>query len=144
MKSQIWIGTASLILGMAVSGCGPEEVEPIVGVWKLVSQESRVPGETWRPSDYDDCKSDDTEEYSADGEWILYDGTFHCGEDPTGMLKGTWRMAAAGTKVIYTYDLYAGEYESTVEQLTDTQMILSNATGDLAGTQFRNTYVRVK
>ncbi len=142
MKSQLWIGTASLAVALALSACAPEE--PIVGSWKVVSIESRVPGGSWAPDADSACNLDNTEEYSPDGDWTLYEGTVHCGSDPIGIMTGTWRMAAGGTKVLKTYDDYVGEYESTVEQLTDTQMVLSHAAGDTAGTQFRTTFEKVE
>lgn len=83
---------------------------------------------------------DNTEEYEAGCAWTLYDGNVRCGTEETGIRHGTWRLAASDTKVIYTYDGIRGEYESTVETMTETELVLTRSTGETNGRQTRGVY----
>ncbi|MES2644811.1 MAG: lipocalin family protein [Myxococcota bacterium] len=119
--------------------CGCADEQPIVGTWAQTGSESRVGDDEWAELDDAACRLDNTEEYGEDGSWVLYDGTDQCGAG-TGIVRGTWQLAASDTKIVYTYEGAAGEYESTVESLTSTELVLTNSTGDTAGTQVRSTY----
>lgn len=134
------------VLGVALlTACSSEgtsrsdDSSPIVGTWKVLSDQERIGTKDWTPSS-EACRSDNTEEYKAGGAWTLYAGDNQCGGGGTGISKGTWRLAAANTKVIYTYERFRGEYESTVESLTETEMILTKATGETNGRQWRTVY----
>ncbi|MGV3539910.1 MAG: lipocalin family protein [Rufibacter sp.] len=115
-----------------------EELHKMVGTWRVNKYESRTGTGNWQNANQS-CRLDNTEEYEADGSWTLYDGTNQCGAG-TGITKGTWRTAASDTKVIYTYTGISGEYESTIEELTATTLVLTNSVGDVANTQTRVTY----
>lgn len=114
----------------------------LVGTWKQTNSESRVGTEPWVVSDDADCRIDNTEQYDADGTWAWFDGPVQCGGGGTGVLGGTWRLAASDTKVVYTYEGAAGEYESTVETLTETEMVLTFSTGQIDGLQTRYTFTK--
>jgi hypothetical protein len=117
----------------------PSSESPIVGTWKIVAYESRQNSSpTWSDAG-EPCKLDDTEEYSANGNWVRYDGNYQCGGS-TGVVRGRWALRASNTKVVYTYDDFAGEYESTVDELSASTLVLSWAAGDINGTQYRATY----
>jgi hypothetical protein len=111
---------------------------PLVGSWKRTKIESRTNANAW-VIDTRTCYTDDVEEYAADGAWTFYDGTKQCSAG-TGIKKGTWKLAAGDTKVIYTYQGVSGEYESTIETLTATALVLTQSTGDVNNTQVRTTY----
>jgi hypothetical protein len=132
-----------LVLLFTSQGCGggSAAMQNIMGTWKQTNSESRIGTAPWQVAGDVACRADNTEEYASDGSWTLYDGTNQCGSG-TGIVRGTWRLEAADTKVIYTYAQYSGEYEATIEQLTDRDLVLSHSTGDVAGTQTRSTYVK--
>ena len=113
---------------------------PIVGTWKQTMAEERVGTGSWAAPADAACRLDNTEEFAADGAYTLYDGTLSCGPGGTGIVSGTWRLAAANTKVIFTYEGTSGEYPSTVEMLTDSDMVLTFDTGRTDGLQTRSTY----
>lgn len=128
---------------MGLNSCkkDKEEEKPIVGTWKVISHETRQGNEvTWQPAG-EPCKLDNTEVYEADGKWTLYEGTKQCSQG-TGVMKGTWKLAASDTKVVYTYDGVSGEYESSVEELNANKLVLTNSAGDLNNTQYRTVYTK--
>ena len=102
--------------------------------------ENRIGSGAWSTADDVTCRTDNVEEYAADGGWILYDGTIQCGQGGTGIVHGTWRLAASDTKVVYTYEGASSEYEATVELMTETQLILTYSTGATSGMQVRSSY----
>lgn len=87
------------------------------------------------------CQLDDTEEYTSDGNWTAYEGPNQCNAG-TGIVRGTWRLTAGGSKVIYTYSGYSVEYESNVDQLGVTSMVLVHAVGETHNTQVKITYTK--
>lgn len=129
-----------------ISSCSdPEEdVSPIQGSWNLAAWDIKTenPPSDWKPKG-EECRLDDMEEYKADGTWIKYDGSNQCpGGNGIGIYRGTWRLTANNGKVIYTYEEAQGEYESTVESLTETTMVLTFASGTVDGRQNRVTYTK--
>lgn len=138
LASRLIVGVA---LCAATHGCSSDSdaARRLLGTWQQTNSESRVGANPWKPASDLACRSDNTEEYGEDDAWTLFDGTNQCGSGAS-IVRGTWRLAAADTKIVYTYERATGEYESTVESLTDTDLILTNSTGDLAGTQTRSTY----
>lgn len=112
----------------------------IVGTWQVTSYETRQGSGNWQDAGQA-CRLDDTEEYESNGQWTKYDGTNQCASG-TGITTGTWKLEANDTKVVYTYDGVPGEYESTVELLSEGSLIVSFSTGDVANTQYRVTYVK--
>lgn len=111
----------------------------ITGVWKKTKEESRQGNAAWEDVT-EDCDLDDTEEYEAGGDWALYPGTVTCGS--ANVITGSWVLKANGTKVVFSYDAFEGEFESTVEELTDTKMVLTHSAGDVDDTQYRDTYTK--
>ena len=115
------------------------QVSDIVGIWRTTKIEERTAANPWE-NVTEACDLDDTEEYSANGDWALYPGTVTCGS--AAVMTGTWELRANNTKVVYTYDGASGEYESTVESLGSDTMVLTHSAGDLANTQYRTTYIK--
>lgn len=132
----------TMLLTLLLFGCGKEEdaQSPIIGTWQVVSYETRTGGGSWSPSP-ETCRLDDTEEYAASGRWTRYDGTDQCSAG-TGILSGTWKLRASDTKIVYTYDGFGDEYESTVEELSATRLIISWSAGDVKNTQYRTTLIK--
>lgn len=128
---KIW-SCLGLTLGL-LGGCSDEGDDsaagksPLVGTWALTTAETRIDTGPWMPGDA--CRTDNTEEYGANGDWTLYDGPLQCGSGDTGIRRGNWRVTAGGTKIVYTYDGISGEYESTIESLTENSLILSFSSG---------------
>ena len=116
-----------------------EETPLIVGSWKRTKIESRKGTATTWTLDARTCYKDDIEEFTKDGVYTLYDGTAQCSAG-AGITRGKWKLESGQSKVVFTYDGYSGEYESTVESLTATDMVLSNSVGDTQNTQTRITY----
>jgi hypothetical protein len=138
---KVLVGVLALMTLTACSSKGsstPEESGPIVGTWKVTAFEERIGETDWAPNTADPCVLDNTEEYEGDGSWTLYDGNNRCGT--AGIRHGTWRLTASNTKVVYTYEGIRGEYESTVESLTETELVLTRATGEVNGRQTRHSY----
>lgn len=140
-KLKISLYTLASICLLSFTACDKEEeAEPIVGTWQKSKVEQSTNGGAWSTSS-EPCQMDDTEEYASGGSWTAYDGPNQCSAG-TGIIKGTWRLAANGSKVIYTYSGYSGEYESTVEQLNGSNMVLVYAVGDNNNTQVRTTFTK--
>lgn len=139
MKINIFKIALSLVV--ILSSCSKDDdtsSSKINGTWEVVSYETRQGNLEWEASS-EICRLDDVEEYESNGDWTKYDGTNQCSAG-TGITTGTWKLKANNTKIVYTYDDYSGEYESTVEQLTDNIMVISWSAGDLNNTQYRVTY----
>ena len=139
------VTTAMLVGSMALAACSSEpaassEPSPIVGAWTQTKSEERIGTADWAVAKDAACRTDNTEEYGAGGDFTLYDGTIRCGSGGTGISKGTWRLTAANTTLIFTYAGASGEYVSTVDSLTATDMVLTFATGETNGQQIRSTY----
>jgi hypothetical protein len=139
----------ALLAMIIVGGCGDPGSEetgsksPIVGTWLRVQSETRVGTDAWAEDKDSACLSDDTEVYGADGTFEAHSGTMRCSAGTTtdtGVIRGTWRLTANDTKIIYTYQGFKGEYDATLESLDATQMIRSWSTLDTAGTQMRVTF----
>ncbi|MHA3788623.1 lipocalin family protein [Flavobacterium hauense] len=135
-----------LLIAVAVVSCSDDSDEKddtgnseIVGVWKKTKEEARQGNEAWEDVT-EDCDLDDTEEYEAGGDWTLYPGTVTCGS--ANVIKGSWELKANNTKVVYSYDEFEGEFESNIEELTNTKMVLTHSSGDIDDTQYRDTYVK--
>ena len=84
---------------------------------------------------------DNTEEYRANGTYVLYPGSDWCTpSDET--IEGTWKLTAGGTIIQYTYKGVSGTYESTISSVDNTTLVVTFATGTGAGDQIRDTYTR--
>jgi len=105
--------------------------------------QTRTSGADWADIDDLPCRLDNTEEFGADGKWALYEGNTRCGQGGTGVLRGQWRLEASDTKIIFTYDDYGGEYESTIEKLTETELVYTESTGATDGSQNRKSYTKL-
>ena len=140
MRKHLLLLLLPLVFALGCNKDDDEKTPPhkIVGTWRVTKVETRLSGQDWQNTD-EICRLDNTEEYKANGAWTQYDGTDQCGAG-TGITNGTWKLAASDTKVIYTYNGVPGEYESTVEQLTGTTMVLSFSTGATDGEHTRPTY----
>lgn len=134
-----------LVFTLFVTGCsGDDSKEPvkkskIVGLWAKTKEETRVGSSAWHETT-EDCDLDDIEEFEADGDWTLYPGTITCGT--AAVISGDWSLRANDTKVVFTYDDFEGEFESTIVELTDSKMVLTHSAGDLDDTQYRDTYIK--
>lgn len=136
-----------LLIAVTIVSCSDDSDEKkssgdpeIVGVWKKTKEESRQGSEAWEDVT-EDCDLDDTEEYVSDGDWALYPGTVTCNGN-ANVINGSWELRANGTKVVYTYDGFQDEFESNIEELTATKMVLTHSAGDVDDTQYRDTYVK--
>lgn len=140
-KLKFLVLTLVVISLTSFSGCDKEEdVEPIVGTWQKTKVEQSTNGGSWTNSTKS-CQLDDTEEYASGGKWTAYDGPNQCSAG-TGIITGTWRLAAGGTKIIYTYSGFSGEYESTVDLLDGSNLVIIHAVGDNDNTQIKTTYIK--
>jgi hypothetical protein len=117
----------------------PSGNSKIIGVWQKTKEETREGSAAWEDVT-EDCDLDDTEEYEAGGDWALYPGTVTCGS--AAVINGSWSLKANNTKVVYSYDAFEGEFESNIEELTDTKMVLTHSAGDVDDTQYRDTYIK--
>jgi hypothetical protein len=145
MKIKILVVFSIIFISsMLLFSCVDSEKDnpEIVGTWKVINYESKTqtPLTDWYTAD--ECRFDNLEEFLGDGTWTQYDGTLKCGTNSGGLTKGTWRLAANNQKVIFAYEGFSGEYERTIEQLNETTLILSFASGTLNGLQNRVTYSR--
>lgn len=127
----------SLIL---ITSCKKEGIDLIEGTWHRTKLESRIGSGAWQDETLQ-CQLDNIEIYEKGGVWKAYDGTNQCSPG-NGITTGTWKLTASDTKVIYTYDDYAGEYESTVEELTENSLILTHSSGGISSTQFKTSFTR--
>jgi len=139
-KNLINLLAICLILFASCKKDKTEKTSPLVGTWTKTKMETKTSSTNWTV-DTRTCYTDDLEEYGADGSWTLYDGTKQCSAG-SGITKGNWRLAANNTKIIFTYQAFSGEYESTVETLSETSLVLTQSVGDLANTEVRITYVK--
>ena len=140
MKNCYFLIIVALFL---FSGCRKEDQRPenkLLGTWQKVKLESKTNTTDWKVLSQP-CQLDDLEEYRPSGDWTLFSGAAQCSPG-NGVLRGTWKQAADGSKLIYTYEGAGGEYESTLAELTDDQMVLVQSTGQTNGQQIRFTYER--
>lgn len=140
MKNYYFLVLAALLL---FSGCRKEDQRPenkLLGSWQKIKLESKTATTSWNDITQS-CQLDDIEEYRPSGDWTHFDGATQCSAG-NGILRGTWKQEAEGAKIIYTYEKASGEYESTVVELTDSQLILVHSTGQTNGQQIRTTYER--
>lgn len=135
-----------LVATFYVAGCSGDDDNKqtvknskIVGVWTKTKEESKEGTAAWKETT-EDCDLDDTEEFKADGDWALYPGTVTCGS--ASVINGSWSLRANDTKVVFTYDGFDDEFESTILELTETKMVLTHSSGDVNDTQYRDTYVK--
>ena len=138
MKRSVLFVLAAFFL---FAGCRKEDQKPenhLLGTWQKTKLESKTATTNWKEMSQP-CQLDDLEEYRPNGDWTLFDGANQCSAS-TGIMRGTWRQEASNTKIVYTYDGYGGEYESTVEELSENKMVLVQSTGQLNGQQIRYTY----
>lgn len=137
---KIPLKVLALSLTILFVSCKKEDKKdsPIVGNWELVKFETTQNGGVWQDTN-EPCKLDNSESYEKDGSWVFYEGPNKCGTGGS-IIEGTWKFAANETKVIYTYSGYADEYESNVDQLTSTTLVLIHGAGDVQNTQFKQTF----
>jgi hypothetical protein len=109
--------------------------------WTKDKVERRINDGAWQDITVS-CNLDDIEEYQSNSDWTLFPGTNTC--DSESVTTGSWSLRANDTKIIYTYDSFSGEYESTIETITENVLILTQNTGDLNNTQFRFTYSKLE
>lgn len=112
----------------------------ITGSWQKNKVETRINSEPWIDITTS-CNIDDVEEYEANKDWTLFPGTNTCNSE--SIITGKWNLRANNTKLVYTYDGFPGEYESSIESLTQQNLVLTQNTGDVNNTQFRFTYSKV-
>jgi hypothetical protein len=141
MKNLSLVFLATVFLaGVLLSGCKKDDKSLIEGTWFRVKLEERTGNNQWQVNSQS-CKLDDVEVYEKGGGWTFYAGPNQCSPG-TGVIAGTWELRASDTKVVFTYDNAVGEYESTVEVLTEESLVLTNSAGDLSNTQYRSTYTK--
>jgi hypothetical protein len=138
-KKDVVIVCALVMIAFA-GGCTKEKKEEnkVVGTWKKVKEETRLSGGSWEDVN-EPCQLDNVEEYQSNGNYTVYPGADLCSPSES-TITGTWRSAANNTKIIYTYSGYSDEFESTIEELTNTSMVITHATGTISGAQIRDTY----
>ncbi len=141
MKKTIQTLFLTFSMALLVTSCKKEKDEsPIVGSWQITKIETRITGQNWQNLGQP-CRHDDVEEYQSNGKWTYYDGANQC-EPGSGILRGTWKLAANDTKVVFTYEGASGEYDKNVESLTESSMVLLHNAGDLNNTQYRYTFTK--
>ena len=142
---------AAIGLAMIVSGCSDGaagssgSTSPVVGTWGRVKSETRVGTDAWADDKNSACLADEMEVYHADGTFESHSGTIRCSAGTTvdtGILRGTWRLTANDTKIVYTYVGFKGEYDATIERLEGTQMTRNWSTLDTKNTQMRVTFAK--
>lgn len=121
------------------SSSASEVAQKLTGSWMRTSIEENN-GNGWEDITQD-CDLDDVEEFSPDGVYIIYPGTDTC--HGSMVEYGTWRLGAGDTKIVFTYDGYEGEYESTISTLTESYLEITHSVGDVNDTQIRKKYSKL-
>ncbi len=140
MKTFYFLALAALLL---FSGCRKESPQPtnkLIGSWLRVKVEYKDAENIWQDVHLP-CLTADTEEYRANGVWFVAIGDSPCGPG-TDTHEGKWRLEADGTKIIYSNNAASGEFEATVEVLTDNQLVLIRNVNSAGPQQHRTTYQR--
>lgn len=120
-----------------------ETEQKLIGSWNRTKIESRKPNEEWQDITKN-CDKDDVEEFQSSGKYVLYPGTALCNDQDGLLSTGTWRTASNDTKIIFTYDEYEGEYESSIESISSTTLVLKHATGLEDQSEIRKTYTKTR
>jgi hypothetical protein len=128
----------ALLFAVSCKKSEESKQSPLIGSWKRTKIEKRTGSNAW-VLDTRTCYTDDVEEFEAGGAWTFFDGTKQCSAG-TGITKGSWKLAAGDTKIIFNYQGASGDYESTIETLTTDALVLTQSTGDVNNTQVRTTY----
>lgn len=137
------------ILALVFISCSEDPVEnnyseteqKLIGSWEVIKYEESLDGINWSDDPNNYCVIDDVWEFTENNVMNYYDGAVLCNNSSgTQIEKGTWKLTANETKIIFTYDGHPGEYESTIESLTETELVLVNAVGDIYGTISKKTF----
>lgn len=140
MKRNLFYGIFILGFVTLLSSCKKEE-NWIRGTWRVDKIEKRFGGVGEWENDPTNCRIGSVEEYEKSGKWTLYAAPGAPCPGSSGLpYFGTYRFAASGTKLLYTYDDSIGEYASSVESLTKNTMILFYDTGLTDHREYRYTY----
>jgi hypothetical protein len=142
---------ASLILTISILtiSCTKDEEsistakKNLTGSWLKTNVEKRVGEGSWADITKD-CELDDIEEYASNGNWTFFLGTNRCFSSVTSIYTGTWQLRTNDTKIIFTYVDAVGNYEKSIETLTDKLLIITHNSNDLNNSQFRYTFSKVK
>lgn len=116
-----------------------ETASKLIGSWKRTSIESNN-GNGWTDITQT-CDLDDIEEFSNDGTYIYYPGTNTC--NSSLVEYGTWRLAASDSRIVFTYDGYDGEYESSNVTINEGYLEITHSVGDTSNTQIKKKYSKV-
>jgi hypothetical protein len=146
MKTKILL---LAFLSLTIISCDKEEEEKalsekaqlLIGSWKKTKIESKKPNQNWENITRD-CDVDDIEEFKNNGKYTLYPGSSLCEGQSNVISSGTWKFGANESVIIFTYDGYEGEYESVIESLSSTSLVVKFATGLTDGSERRTTYVK--
>jgi hypothetical protein len=143
MKNLKLVLGLTIIIALVTISCSKEEdssssvQKNLQTSWTKDKVERRINEGAWQDITAT-CNLDDIEEYQSNSDWTLFPGTNTCNAE--SVTTGSWTLRANDTKIIYTYDGFAGEYESSIETVTQNVLVLTQNTGDLNNTQFRFTY----
>jgi hypothetical protein len=146
MKNYKLFLILSLTMSLLLSSCSKDEESNsetknfLLGSWKKNKVEKRINSNPWEDITVN-CNLDDVEEYESNSDWALFPGTNTCNSE--SIVTGNWSLGASDTKIIYTYDAFSGEYESSIESISASSLVLTQNTGDLNNTQFRFTYTKL-
>ena len=144
MKNQRLVLGFILVVFLSLLSCSKDEdsftitKKNLVGSWTKSKVEKRVSDGLWADIT-ESCNLDDVEEYASNGNWIFYLGTLRC-ESGSPILKGNWSLAANDSKIIYEYDDYEGQYEKSIETITENVLIVTHSANDLDNSQYRYTF----
>lgn len=147
MKIQKLHFIATLILALVATSCSKDDdsgssvKKNLEASWTKDKVETRINDGSWQNITAT-CNLDDVEEYQSNNDWTLYPGTNLCNSE--SVTTGSWSLRANDTKIIYTYDGFSGEYESSIETITENVLILTQNVGDLNNTQFRFSYSKLE
>ncbi|CAM3992402.1 hypothetical protein FLAN108750_03570 [Flavobacterium antarcticum] len=148
-KQQLFLGFILITL-LSLLSCSNEEdavsvsttKKNLIGSWTKAKVEKRTNEGQWTDIT-ENCNLDDVEEYASNSNWTFYLGTLRC-ESGAPVLKGSWNLAANDTKIIYEYDDYEGQYEKSIETITENVLIVTHSANDLANSQYRYTFNKLE
>lgn len=139
MKNQLFI--LLLIISSSFFACKKKK-HLLIGSWETVNYEFRVGDDpVWKVLE-EACRYDDIEEFDEYGTWTHYDGTNQC-VPGLSIYKSQYKISANNKKIIHVYEDAIGEYEYDIELLTEDELVVTWGSGDLANTQYRESYKRL-
>lgn len=109
---------------LIITSCKKSNEKILIGSWKVEKVEFSEDGIIFI-EDVDNCVSDDVWTFTKDNELEVNQGLL-CAGSPA--VETAWYLKDEDNTIVYTYDVFVGEYYSTIVQLTKETLVTEHLT----------------